>query len=224
MSVYLVRSDGHNIVIDSGSFHHRKSIETRLREATEGEGIHTLILSHTDYPHSGNVSSFRREWGDIQIVASSGAPEIQGLPYADKASIGGSMEIGGRTFSFIDPPLADRSHTSWVHDDESGILYTADGFGSHHDPGQCSFTSADFPDGIPAEIIYEYHREALPWLRYVDPDKLERKLDGIFAHHEVSWVAPIHGHPIAAADIDRYRERLVEAAARISREYRVPGR
>lgn len=222
VSVFLVRAEEGNLVIDSGSFYHRASIKARIEEATQGEGIHAIILSHTDYPHSANVSAFRGEWGDIEIVASSGAPEIQGLPYATKSSIGESLTVCGREFDFLDPPLADRSHTSWIYDRSSGVLYTADGFGSHHEPGECSYTSAEVPGGIPAELIHEYHREALPWLRYVDAEKLGAKLRSIFSRFDVAMVAPVHGPPILAPDLPEYVERLIEAADRISRDYRVP--
>lgn len=222
VSVFLVRADRRNIVIDSGSFHHRSSIERRLTATVGDEGLHAIILSHTDYPHAANVGAFRREWGDIEIIASSGAPEIQGLPYATKASIGGSLVVQGRTFSFLDPPLADRSHTSWIFDHVSRILYTADGFGSFHEPSACRSTSVDLEGSIELANIYRYHAEALPWLRYVDPDRLEAKLRGIFERFDVAFVAPVHGTPIAHGDLPDYLDRLVRAAARISREYRVP--
>lgn len=222
VSVFLVRAPGGNIVIDSGSFYHRDSIASRLREATDGQGVQAIILSHTDYPHSGNISAFRREWGDLDIVASSGAPEIQGLPYAIKATAGGSLTVRDREFRFLDPPLADRSHTTWIYDTVSGILYTADGFGSYHVEGECALTSDRVPGGITRASIESYHRDALPWLRYVDAEALGDKLRSIFERHDVSLVAPVHGHPIAGRDLPGYLDRLIEAAASISAAYRVP--
>ena len=70
VSVYLIRTDLGNIVVDSGSFYHRDSIRERISEATGGEGIRALILSHSDFPHSANIGAFRRQWGDFEIVAS----------------------------------------------------------------------------------------------------------------------------------------------------------
>lgn len=222
VSVYLIDGRDGRIVIDSGSFYHRDSIRARLHESTDGRGLDALILSHSDYPHSGNIRAFREEWGDIEIVASSGAPEIQGLPYARKCTIGDSMAVCGRRFSFIDPPLADRSHTTWIFDHESGALFTSDGFGNFHAPGQCDWTYADFPDGIPVDEICEYHREGLSWLHYVEPEKLSRPLRSIFEEFPVSWVCPVHGNPIAGADADAYLDRLLASVARIADEYEGP--
>lgn len=222
VSVFLLANDGRPILIDSGSFYHRENIRERLTEATDGEGINAIILSHSDYPHAGNVSEFRDEWDDVELVASSGSPEIQGLSDARRCTLGGSLSVLGREFSFIDPPLADRSHTTWIYDHDSGTLFTADGFGSYHEPDTCEYTSGDFTDGIGADAIYEFHRHNLGWLRYVDPAKLQDALSEIFEAYDVSYVAPIHGHPIRGDDLDSYFERLIGAADRIASEYEVP--
>ena len=222
VSVYLIEHGDRSILIDSGSFYHRTDIRTRLERATGGDGIDAIVLSHSDYPHSGNISAFRDEWGEVELVASSGSPELQGLADARRCTIGGSLEVCGRRFSFIDPPLADRSHTTWIYDHGSGVLFTADGFGSYHESGDCDAVSSDFEDGIPETAIYEYHRHNLVWLRYVDPPKLRDALDDIFARYDVSFIAPIHGHPIHGNDRQQYLARLLNAADRIASEYTVP--
>lgn len=218
VSVYLIRAGGKNILIDSGSFHHRASLVRRISRATAGEGVHSLVLSHSDYPHSGNIPAFRRIWGDFEIVASSGEPEIQGLPYARRSRIGGSLEVAGRVLDFLDPPLADRSHTSWICDRASRVLFVADGFGYHHADDETGLTSRQLPDGFRSDEIHSFHRDTLIWLRYADPAVLMGVLGDMFAEREVSWVAPIHGNPIAAEHLDDYMERLEEGVRRIVRE------
>lgn len=220
VSVYLIDYGGQFVIVDSGSFYHREEIEAEIRAITDGAGIDAILLSHSDYPHSANVSNFREEWGDVELVASSGSPEIQGLSDATKCEIGGSMEVLGRTFSFIDPPLADRSHTTWVYDHEDRVLYTADGFGNVHVPGECEYHSGEFAE-LPARKIYEYHRDNLVWLRYVDPSRLRAALDAIFEAYDVSFVAPVHGNPIRGEDLDEYLDVLERASERIAGEYTV---
>lgn len=223
VSVYLLSGGGRHVVVDSGSFYHRDRIMGRLAEATGGRGIDAIVLSHSDYPHSGNIPAFREDWGDVEIVASSGAPDIQGLPYARKARLGDEMEVQGRTMSFVDPPLADRSHTSWIYDHGTATLFTADGFGDHHRPGACAATSRDRSGGVSEAGIRRYHGEALRWLRYVDPPKLMGRLREILSAREVRWIAPVHGSPIAGEDVGDYLDRLERAVERIAREYAVPG-
>jgi len=221
VSVYLIRSGEKYIIIDSGSYYHRESIRVRILAATSQSGPGAIILSHADYPHAGNVNTFRREWGEIDVIASSGVPELQGLPYAKKSRIGGSQDVFGRKFSFIDPPLADRSHTSWIYDHASGVLFTADGMGNYHRPGQCGLTFGEFPGGVPLTDIYDFHRNALVWLRYVDPARLRAKLEAIYSQFDISYIAPIHGNPIAVKDLEAFMDRLIETASRIADEYKV---
>lgn len=223
VSVYLIEHGDQYVLIDSGSFHHEDQIAAAIEAATDGHGLDALILSHSDYPHSGNVGPFAAEQDDVELVASSGSPEAQGLPpTATKCEIGGSLDVLGRTFSFIDPPLADRSHTTWIYDHGSHVLFTADGFGSRHQPGECTETSATLDDGIALDDIYTYHKETLVWLRYVDPQDLEEALRSILNEYQIDYIAPVHGHPISGEDIDRYMDRLMRAVHQIADEYTVP--
>lgn len=223
VAVYLVGEAGTNVLVDSGSFHHREAIERQLESAIGDGTLDAIVLSHSDYPHSANIAAFRDHWPGVELIASSGAPAQQGLPAeARKATIGGDLEVAGHRLSFIDPPLADRSHTTWIFDHGAGVLYTADGFGSLHDADHCDRTSRDFAGGIGLESIRRHHRETLPWLRYADPGKLRRSLEAILEAYDPEWVAPIHGHPIHRDDRDRYLERLLTAVEAIHDAYAVP--
>lgn len=223
VSVYLLQGPESSVVVDSGSFYHRDSIRARLHRAVEERGLDALVLSHSDYPHAGNIGAFREEWGDIDIVASSAAPDIQGLPYATKCTIGESMTVRGREMTFVDPPLADRSHTTWIYDHGTRALFTSDGFGNFHEPGECGWTSGQFLHGIRPDDIYRFHRETLSWLRYVHPPRLQARLREIFDDFRVDWICPIHGNVIAGADLDAYLERLTDSVRRIAEEYPGPG-
>jgi len=221
VSLYLLEAPAGTVLIDSGSFYHREEITAAVEEATDGEGPDAIVLSHSDYPHAANVAPLGGATEDVELVASSASPAQQGLPDARKCDIGSSMTIQGREFSFIDPPLADRSHTTWIYDHGDGVLFTADGFGHYHDPGQCDHRSADFADGIPSDRVYEYHRDNLVWLRYVAPEKVEATLADIFGDYDVSAVAPIHGNPVVGDDVDAYRDKLGDAMRRIAAEHPV---
>ncbi len=221
VSVYLVEAPAGSILIDSGSFYHRERLRRRITQATAGRGIGAMILSHSDYPHSGNVPDFRRLWGDFEIVASCADAAAQGLPYARRSRIGGSLDVLGRTFRFLDPPLADRSHTSWIYDEASRVMFAADGFGIYHAEGETGFTSRDYAAGISEEAIHDFHKDTIVWLRYVDPALLMDALRAMFDAHPVSWVAPIHGAPIAAEDLDDYLEKLERSVVAVSEGYTV---
>ena len=219
VSLYLLHAPEGTVLVDSGSFYHREEIMASVKNATSGDGPEAIVLSHSDYPHAANVTSLGGNTEDVELVASSASPAQQGLPNARKCNIGESMMIKDRKFSFIDPPLADRSHTTWIYDHSDGVLFTADGFGNYHDPGQCEYLSNNFPDATPIQDIYEYHRDNLVWLRYVSPKKIMMSIDGIFRDYDVEAIAPIHGNPIKGNNIGTYRKRLNDAIKRITSEY-----
>lgn len=222
VSVYLVEEAGSYILVDSGAFSHRGRIRETVEAATGGAGLDALVLSHSDLPHSANVRPFRAEWDDVDLLVSTGSP-TQGLPDAAvTVDVGGERSILGREFAFIDPPLADRNHTMWIYDGESGGLFTIDGFGAYHAPGECDRTSGDLEGGIAYGDVYDYHRDTLTWLRYVDPPKLRRALDRIFEAHAVEYLAPVHGPPVAGDDLDRYLDTFTRAVGAISDDFRVP--
>ncbi|MGM0591450.1 MAG: MBL fold metallo-hydrolase [Halobacteriota archaeon] len=215
VAVYLISESDSTILVDTGSFYHRDAITAQIEEATDR--VDSIILSHGDAPHGGNLHAFNNTWDDIQLVSAAGTPEIQGYPTTDyrRCRIGEDMIVEGRRFSFIDPPLADRNHTVWIYDHGSKVLVTADGFGNHHTEDESDLTSGDFDDGIDTARIHDFHRDALRWLRFVDPEKLRVSLESIFDAYDISYVAPIHGNPIASDDIETYMDRLMDSVGEI---------
>lgn len=217
VSVYLVRAPGGNVVIDSGSFLHREAINARLERAVGDDGLSSVVLSHTDYPHSGNVPAFLKRWDDVEIVASCSDAEIQGLPYARRSRIDEPLDVCGRPFLFLDPPLADRSHTTWIYDVETRVVFAADGFGNYHVPGECDRMSSELEAGIRAPDLRDFHEDTLVWLRYADPPVLMRAIQRMIEDRPIEWICPIHGNPIHSGDLPGYVEMLGTAVEEICR-------
>jgi flavorubredoxin len=126
------------------------------------------------------------------------------------------MTIAGRVFNFVYPPLADIQHSTWIHDQESKVLFTADGFGNYHDLDDAAKTTAEMDDISTIENLREFHRSALLWLQYVHPPTLVDGLTSLFERYDVNWIAPIHGNPIAAGDLEEYLARLEQAITDIN--------
>jgi flavorubredoxin len=219
VSAYMIDAGTEWVLVDTGSFYHRDAIRESIDTVTDGRQIDVLILSHADLPHSGNLPEFRRLWSDLTLVSSSGSPEVVGLGTPDvTCEIGSRMEIAGRSLSFVDPPLADIQHTTWVYDHGSGVLFTADGFGNYHTAAQKLKTAGELDNGPSLEDVTEYNRTALRWLRFADPERLRDALDDIVERFEVAFLAPTHGNPIPGKYVERELDRLVAAAERISDE------
>lgn len=225
VAAYLIKFGDTNILVDTGSFYHRDSMQEKIEDLTQGAGPDALILTHTDYPHAANLAPFQEEWGDFEVVASTGFPEFHGLPPGKyrRSYPGVEIDIDGRMFDFLEPPLADRVRTLWIHDTDSNVLFTADGFGHYHEVGQCGLTSDELESGVGYSAIHDYHAENIPWYQYVDPEKLNSILRSIFDDLPISYVAPSHGTPIHEDDLDQHLEFLMESADNISASFSVPG-
>ena len=69
--------------------------------------------------------------------------------------------------------------------------------------------------------MHDFHRDTIVWLRYADPREVMGALESIFDENPVSWVAPIHGPPIAAEDLSDYMDTLENAVVRLSEAHQV---
>lgn len=215
VAVYVVHARDGPVVIDTGSFNDRDSIKTGIAEITGNSLLKAIILTHADLPHSGNLESLRELTEAGRVICGSSSPTLVGLGEAEKAPAGGSMMIAGDEFSFLHPPLADIQHSMWIYHHSSSVLFTADGFGNYHQPTNSALTTADM-DSLPSvENIKAFHEDELPWLRYVDPPALTDALRTMFDEYDTSWIAPIHGNPIAREDRKTYLNRLERAIEEI---------
>jgi flavorubredoxin len=220
VSAYLVEADGQFVLVDTGSFNDRESIQSQISEITGGAGLDVVVVSHADLPHSGNVPWFLERYEDLEVIVSTTLPDVVGLPASSTiVDFGESRDVCGRTFTFGSPPLLDLFNTIWAYDHPSGVLFTADGFGNYHDLADRDRTSAELPDGVSAESIYAYLNDSIRWLRYADPEKLHAGLDSFLSNYEIEYIAPIHGNPIHRSDLDTYLDRFEDAVRRITDEF-----
>jgi len=217
IAAYLVTGDDGAILIDSGSHHHRTTIREGVEQTRGDHPLDALIISHANLPHSSNISVFQEDWPDLEIVGANAAPEIVGLPPETRVEIGTADTVAGRTFTFLEPPLSDLVFTTWPYDHETGVLFTADGFGNFHRPGDCDVVLDGSHSSMPTyEEIRDYHADTFRWLEYTAPKKLLDELRWIFEEYDVSYVAPTHGHPIERSEIEEYFDLLEEAITEIA--------
>lgn len=216
-SVYYLEMEDEKVLIDAGPVSHREEILDAIENAAGPGGIDKVILTKAHIPHSGNLNAITRQWSDVdlQVFVSQFPPEnpdFFGLPNATMTGMGEgeTMNIGGRTFSFIYPPLGDVAYVMWIFDHASGTLFSADGFGQYHRAGECESLTIQ-PEG--AELVDRYYRNMFPWLTYCVSEEIEASLEHLFETYEVEYVAPTHGYPVPAAEIETYLSRLQEVLA-----------
>lgn len=212
MSEYLLRDGTDTILVDSGSSHYREEIVSEVNRLTDGAGPDVVLLTHSTLPHTENVPAFEDEWGETETIAATGRfPEVVGLPDAEVRQLNQPVEFAGRPFTCIHPLLTDVTVSQWAYDHESGVLFTAEAFGHYHDAESCGQTSAEMEGGIPTEHIDDFYMDKLPFVDFLDREKLGDAFEMLFDILDVTYVAPIHGTPVAAEDIDDYVDDVMQA-------------
>jgi glyoxylase-like metal-dependent hydrolase (beta-lactamase superfamily II) len=209
LSQYLVGTPDGNVLVDAGAGHDTDLVDT-LGERVDS--LDAVLLTHAIMPHTGGIAALREAFPETTVVSTSSIPAAVGVENAAPAVINDTEEIAGDTFTFIDPLLTDVVVSTWVYHHDSGTMFTAEGVGHYHAPGECERLSTEYPDGVPREYVREFAADKLRFLEYVDPEKLRIAFDTLREEYEVERFAPIHGTPVEAADVEGYVETLVDVA------------
>lgn len=226
VSLYLLRGGDETTLIDTGSHHHLTDIDSDLAELEAtghlGEGVDNVVLTHGDLPHIDNARRFKDRWGS-RIVSPSAKPAKENIGDLDidRCIRGEEMVIGNRRCTFTEPILADRWNSVWMYDYPSATLFTADGFGCTHSPDRCTTVidgAAAFPE---VEELARYNLENLPWIQYIDVEKLSRAVDGLLDRFEIEVLASTHGNPVVGAEVvEAYiDERFLPACEAVRESY-----
>lgn len=218
VSLYLIQGE-ETILVDSGSEVHGDRVLHQVDELVADGGVDAMVLTHSDLPHSGNISRLRDRWGDFEVFTVTRAPEItlgddHNVTVCD---VGDTLTLGDRDVHLISAPLKDILSSTWIYDAASSVLFTADGFGHYHDPGECDAFSNELDGGISEADVMSFHEDLVPWLPYVDPGKLNLALETIVDSLDLAFIAPIHGNPVVADDVDAYLETLQGVVGEIAR-------
>lgn len=209
-SQYLIHSGEYNYLVDAGAEpidNFKRSIIDIIGE--EGS-IDFLLLTHSILPHTKNVGWVQETWPDVETISASPLPEVTGVPNAKPKKLNTMETLGDMEFVFLSPLLTDAIVSTWIYNTEYQILFTAEGLGHLHKPGNCSGIS----DKISLERIHEFNTNKLPFLRYIDPEKLESATLSLQEELDIEILAPMHGNPILGSNIQTYFSDLVRSARR----------
>lgn len=216
ISPYLLEGSDGTVLVEAGSLEHQEKLVERIEALLGPEGIDAAILSHYDLPHVDNARHFRSIW-DFDLYTSfsgtSANPETLGMGPSTGCMHEETRTICGRTFTFPWPPLIDAAHTMWVYDHEAKAMFAGD-MGHYHEPDACRQLVDDEASMVTVDEIRAYNEDALPFVKYLDPEKMREAFAEMRDQYDVELWAPVHGNPIVGADIiETYHERYVEAIA-----------
>ena len=216
VSAYLYVTEAGNILIDSGP-HGDESIAAEVDQLTDGDGVDTVLFTHSSLPHTGNAAAFHAD--GARVISSTSLLAEMDMGYAEEWRIDEQPTIHGRTFSFVKPVFSDHIFSQWIFDHEEGVLFPSETFGNYHDPGDCAHVWASDAVPIPEDDIRAYCQDRLPGMKCIRPELLEEGLRARLETYDVSLVAPSHGTPIESDHVDAYVERLITVATRFSQDW-----
>ena len=152
-----------------------------------------VFLTHTELPHTGNMSAIAKAWPNIEFVVSSGIlPHVE-LPWwvkPESVQYGypGTDEVfAGRRISFLDAMLKDQPGTHWMYDHQTETLFTADAFGYLFPMSADQQLDDDLEDGIPADWLRRYHEAAFRFLKLSSGDHVIADFDRVFSSVTLSY-------------------------------------
>ncbi len=225
VSVYLIETGDGYVLVDAGP-PHETDIGDEVDRLTGGAGVDTLLLTHTNMPHTGHA----HEYADrgVRVLSATDIPEEFG-GYGELWNRDETVELAGRAFSFPKPPMTDHVYSLWLYDHDSGVLFSSEALGNYHPPSRCGAVWGARRGGdeageweVSRRDIEAFVRDRLPWVRYIAPEKLESTLRERLGGYDISYVAPGHGNPVAGNHLDAYLDRLMDVVEEVAGEWRGP--
>ena len=217
--VYVLLNNGCPLIFDAGSHIHRGQVMEDLKELLGDTEPGFVFLTHTELPHTGNLSAILKQWPKTKLVVSSAIlPHVE-LPWWVKDEqiqygyAGASENYGGRKISFSDGILKDQPGTHWMFDEKLGVLFTADAFGYLFPDTSDHKFDDELEGGICVNWFTRYHESAFRFLPMVDGTKINADISKVFSKRKVNVIAPTHGNAIRGnldLHINRIKQSIME--------------
>ena len=217
--VYLLLNDGCPLLFDAGSHIHRGQIMAELQTLLGETAPGYVFLTHTELPHTGNLSTILQAWPETKIVVSSAILPYCELPWWVKEEqvmygrAGTNERYGGRSISFLDGILKDQPGTHWMFDKQTGTLFTGDAFGYLFPESAETLFDDELEAGVPADWLRRYHETAFRFLPMVSGAKVNADIAKVFAKREVKVITPTHGNAIrhdVKGAVARFNQAILE--------------
>jgi flavorubredoxin len=134
---YVLRGAEKTVVFEASKAQFFDSYMEKLNEITSIDKIDALIVDHTEPDHSGAIERMLELRPDLLIVGTTGAvnflKEIVNRPFESRiVKAGDTMDLGGKTLTFLPAPNLHWPDTMFTWVEEDGILVTCDCFGAHY--------------------------------------------------------------------------------------------
>ncbi|HEX8825863.1 MAG TPA: MBL fold metallo-hydrolase [Archangium sp.] len=180
---FLIRGR-ESILVDTGALKEHDEWQQHLWSLVDPKDLHWVLLTHDDREHAGNLMYVLEKCPRAKVVMNwfsflRLADDNLDIPM-DRMHLvnsGESVNIGGRGFGVLRPPLFDSPATVGFFDLQTGVYFSADCFGS---PTPTFVEDvADAPKESVRRNFYAFNRANEPWCQYVDTRKYTAELEKV---------------------------------------------
>ncbi len=185
-----------NVLIDTVKEHFGDELLANISRIIDPKLIDIVISNHTEMDHSGAIPKLMHKIGEDKPIYCSkmGAKNLE-AHFNRKFNFqvvgtGDSLEIGNRTFSFLDTKMLHWPDSMFTYLAEEAILFSSDAFGQHY-AGDMVFDDEIGDEIMPharkyyANILLHFSPRVQALLK--DVAKLNLKIDMICPDHGILW-------------------------------------
>ena len=178
-------------VIDTVDINFGREFVENLKSMVELDAIKYIVINHTEPDHSGGLGSLAAKAKNAVIVCTKLAvdelKEMYKLYNREFLVVGDgdTLDIGGKTLSFIETPYLHTAETMITYCAEDKILFPCDIFSTH--VANYEYFDDLAKEDMKADYIAYYKLIMHPHRRYVQ--NMLEKIKGL----DINIIAPSHG-------------------------------
>lgn len=202
VNCYLIQGRSGSVLVDTGVRLHAAEIVNQLGQVLRAGEPLAIVLTRTEMECCLNIPVIEDHFEVTSVWYTGGitVPRSRANTHRIAVDPGSSTQVEplpGITVELVSP-LLRLLPTLWVHDPESGVLMTSDGF-THGWAGESS----------PHDGLVKFS-----WFAETDSRPIARDVQEIFRSHTVSAIAPSYGLPFTGVENCRAEATRLAAAIR----------
>jgi len=199
-NAYLVFGTDKTVLIDNTYPGTSSQMWGRIEDACSKEGRHfkidLIIQNHVEKDHSGAMTEIYKKFPDAPIYCTQksvdGLKKHYNLENANfnVVKTGDTLDIGGKTFAFLEAPLLHWPDSMFALLVEEGILFSNDAFGQH----LCFMERFDneIPEFILMDAAQKFYANLLTPLSPLILRKF-KEVEDLGLLDKIKIIAPSHG-------------------------------
>jgi flavorubredoxin len=173
------------LLVDTGPVVEADGFMSALGTLIDPADLRWIWLTHTDADHIGalhRLLDVNRQLTVVTTFLGVGSMSLSAPLPMDRVHLlnpGQRLVLGDRTLTALRPPTFDNPCTTGLHDDRTGVLFSADTFGallSHVPTSAADLTEDELRDG---QVLWATLDS--PWLHSVDGPAFAGQLDAVRA-------------------------------------------